>query len=170
MKSFPSWGSRVPQLPAGCHLRETLGWRVLGIEGAGDRRWMGGDRTDGGGSADCWRVCGPQQPLPCSGPARLSPLSSGLSFLTCKQDSKSLKAAARPLSSWTAGLRMPAEAGQPPFTGLVGQGRRNTFPQVPACGAHVLVVSGQVGPSGSRMAGTAHHGGPCSTGLPSQQR
>lgn len=62
-------------------------------------------------------VCGPQQPLPCSGLARPSPLSSGLSFLTCKQDSKCLKASARPLSS--------AEAGQPPFTGRVGQGHQS---------------------------------------------
>lgn len=136
-----------------------------GVEGPGaDRegrtgRGRGGAWTVGGGSAGfVGGVCGPQKPLFCSELARPLPLSLGLSFLTCKQDSKSLKATPRPLSSWYQGSGCEQRQGSP-MHGPAGPG-------APERWAHMLVVSSQVGPPGSRMEGVARHWGSCTQGCP----
>lgn len=96
----------VPYLLAGYHLWETQGWKVLGRTArGGNGSGRGGDWTDGGADV-VGGVCGRQKPLSCSELARPLSLSLCLSFLTCKQDSKRLKATPRPLISWYPGLWM----------------------------------------------------------------
>lgn len=136
-----------------------------GQRGKGSREGRGGDRTDGGVSADfAGGVCWPQQPLSCFQLARPLPLSPGLSFLACKQDSKISMATPRPLIFWSPSLWTGA-----PIL-LVGQEPQSTFPHVPACWAHVLVFSSQVGSPGCRMEGATCPRGQCTEAVPGRGR
>lgn len=127
----------------------------LGAEGPGEdregREWKGQRRrANWGGSADfVGGGCGPQKPLSCSELARPLSLSLCLSFLTCKQHSKSLKATGRLLVSWYRGS---------------GCEQRQDSPHARSCGQQLGGASREQNGRSCPPLGSMH------TGLPSRQR